>query len=236
MSDFTGMKTLIQNIYRSVNRKLFNIRWYDLRQVKPVSQVFGLDRGLPIDRYYIEHFLRENGHLIRGTVLEIGDDNYSKRFGINVASQEILNYTNGISGSTIVGDLTDVKTLKPNLADCFICTQTLNFIFDVHKAVKGIYYLLNHGGTALVTVAGISQISRYDMDRWGDYWRFTDRSITRLFSDVFGVENIQVRSYGNVLASIAFLEGISAEELTMDELLEKDVDYQTIIAVTAYKE
>jgi hypothetical protein len=32
---------------------------------------------------------------------------------------------------------------------------------------------LKPGGVLLATVSGISQISRYDMYRWGDYWRFT---------------------------------------------------------------
>ena len=29
-------------------------------------------------------------------------------------------------------------------------------------------------------MSGISQISRYDMERWGEYWRFTDASTKRI--------------------------------------------------------
>lgn len=95
--------------------------------------------------------------------------------------------------------------------------------------------MLKKGGVVLATVAGISQISRYDMDRWGDYWRFTDLSIKKAFEEVFGEGNVQVETYGNVLASIAFLQGIAAEELTKEELFYKDKDYQMIITIKARK-
>jgi hypothetical protein len=87
----------------------------------------------------------------------------------------------------------------------------------------------------MATVAGISQISRYDMDRWGDYWRFTSLSALRAFQEVFGEGKVKVESYGNVLSSIAFLEGISAEELSKEELDYKDDDYQMLICIIAKK-
>src|SRR3954466_14293166 len=47
----------------------------------PLSTEFGFDRGTPIDRYYIEAFLAANAGDVRGRVLEIGDDSYSRQFG-----------------------------------------------------------------------------------------------------------------------------------------------------------
>jgi len=232
------MKTfnkLLLSLIRSCNRKIFGTTWKDLRNVRPVSQLFGVDRGQPIDRYYIERFLSENKDLINGIVLEVGDDLYSRRFGNNITRLEILHVTSDNPRATIIGDLTNHETLKNQIADCFICTQTLNFIYDVKSAVSGIHYMLKEKGCALVTVSGISQISRYDMNRWGDYWRFTDRSVRIAFSEVFGAENIQIFTYGNILSSVALLEGISAEELKEDELLFTDDDYQVIIAVKAIK-
>ena len=53
----------------------------------PVSRSFGFDRGQPIDRHYIEDFLRRHGSWpgysagdIRGVVMEVGDDVYTRRF------------------------------------------------------------------------------------------------------------------------------------------------------------
>ncbi len=226
---------IIITVFRSINRRLFKTNWKDFRSTRPISKVFGLDRGKPVDRFYIEHFLKNNRGLIQGTVLEIGDDHYSKLFGKEIVKQEILHFTDENSNATIVGDLTKKKTLKSDYIDCFICTQTLNFIYDFSSAVEGIYYMLKENGVALVTVSGISQISRYDMDRWGDFWRFTNKSIQKIFSEVFGDDNIEIFSYGNVLASVSFLEGVASEELNKKELLYNDPNYQVIISVKAVK-
>ena len=57
-----------------------------------LSHVFGLDRGKPIDRYFIENFLNEKKDLIKGVVLEIGDNKYTRMFGDSVIKSEILTY------------------------------------------------------------------------------------------------------------------------------------------------
>jgi hypothetical protein len=46
---------------------------------------------------------------------------------------------------------------------------------------------------------------------------------------------VQVDYYGNVLSTIAFLEGISAEELKKEELEYKDENYQLLITIKAVK-
>ena len=205
-------------------------------QTEPVSRIFGLDRGMPIDRYYIERFLEKNASCISGKVLEISESTYSHRFGKNVSHYGVLHYDHSNRKATITGDLTRPASLPEKEVDCFICTQTLNFIFEINKAVEGCYRLLKPGGVFLGTVAGISQISRYDMDRWGDYWRFTDRSITKLFEHVFGEKNVEVETFGNVLSSTAFLQGLSLEDIEDVSLLDKkDVDYQMLIGIKAVR-
>src|SRR5262245_14058832 len=52
-----------------------------LRRTTPISSLFGLDRGSAIDRHYIETFLSEFSHSIAGRVLEVGGDDYTRRFG-----------------------------------------------------------------------------------------------------------------------------------------------------------
>lgn len=218
-----------------LNRFIKKTNWLNLRSTKPISSVFGFDRGKPIDRFFIEHFLRNNREFIKGSVLEIADSTYSKQFAQTGSVFEILHYSNDNPKATIIGDLTNIKTLPYKKVDCFICTQTLNFIYDFKSAIKGIHHILKDGGVALVTVAGISQISRYDMDRWGDYWRFTELSIQKSFEEVFGIGHISVEYYGNVLTSVAFLHGLSAEELEIEELFIRDKDYQMLITLVATK-
>jgi hypothetical protein len=57
------------------------VRFGSLRRVTPLSREFGYDRGNPIDRYYIERFLARQADDIRGRVLEIGDNSYTRQFG-----------------------------------------------------------------------------------------------------------------------------------------------------------
>ena len=46
------------------------VRFGDLKRLTPISPKWGLDRGRPIDRSYIESFLAQHASNIRGRVLE----------------------------------------------------------------------------------------------------------------------------------------------------------------------
>ena len=212
------------------------IRWSDLRRLTPVSRSFGFDRGQPVDRYYIEAFLQHHSADIRGRVLEIGDPGYTRRFGGDrVTCSDVLHVEPGNPYATLVGDLATGQGVPHETFDCMILTQTLFMIYDVHGAVAHAYAALKPGGVLLATLPGISQIVRYDMDRWGDYWRFTTRSAHQLFTEVFPAGCVTVETHGNVLAAIAFLHGLAASELLPEELDYRDDDYQLLITVRAIK-
>jgi len=217
-------------------RRKLGIRWGTLRKTTPISRVFGLDRGQAIDRYYIEAFLHRHNNDIQGCVMEIGDPRYTHKFGgKKVTRSEVLHAVEGNPQATLVGDLVKGEGIPKEIFDCMILTQTFLCIYDVHAAVANAYAALKPGGVLLATFPGISQISRYDMDRWGDYWRFTDASARRLFGNVFCVENISVETHGNVLVACAFLQGLATEELKPVELDYHDPDYQVVITVRAVK-
>jgi SAM-dependent methyltransferase len=215
------------------------VGWADfgsLRRLRPISRIFGFDRGVCIDRYYIEQFLSTQGSDIQGCCLEIGDDIYSRKFGGDrVVRRDVLHVTDGNPQATIVADLTRADHIPSNAFDSIICTQTLQHIYDVRAALKTLYRLLKPDGVLLATFPGISQISRGDMDRWGDYWRFTTLSARLLFAEVFPAANVTVAAYGNVLAAIAFLHGLTVEELQKAELDYLDPDYEMLITVRAVK-
>ena len=58
------------------------------RRPAPISSAFGLDRGLPVDRYCIEAFLDTHATDIRGRALELGDSYDIGRFGRQVVTQK----------------------------------------------------------------------------------------------------------------------------------------------------
>jgi glycosyltransferase involved in cell wall biosynthesis/SAM-dependent methyltransferase len=206
----------------------------NLRRTSPISQYFGFDRGLPVDRYYIERFLRDHAGDIRGRVLEIGDATYTRQFGGDqVRHADVLHARPGNPEATLIGDLTTGAGIPEATFDCIILTQVLPFVWDVRAAIETARGALRPGGVLLVTVPGISQISRYDADLWGDYWRFTSQSMRRLFEEAFGHRNVALTIYGNTLAATAFLQGMAARELGTRELDEKHPDYEVIIAVRA---
>jgi len=205
-------------------------------RLKPISSDWGYERGTPIDRYYIEKFLRDSSKFIKGRVLEIGDNTYTLKFASSqVERSDVLHVSDQKQGVTIIGDLTSADHIRNDLFDCIILTQTLQFVYDVPAVIKTIFRILKSGGCVLVTIPGICQISRYDMDRWGDYWRFTTKSIMKMFEEYFPSENINVKAYGNVQTSISFLHGIAYEELSTKDLDYLDPDYELLITVKAIK-
>ena len=206
-----------------------------LRSVDPVNQGFGIGRGTPIDRVYIERFLSAHAAHIRGRVLEVGDRDYTDRFGVGVTKSDVLHVVSGDPAATIVGDLTDLAGVPDGSFDCIILTQTLHYVFDMPAAVHEVHRILAPGGVALVTVPGLSQISRWDMERWGDRWRLTTLSARELFELAFPTVSVEVAAFGNALAATAFVQGIPAERLRTRELDAQHEDYEIVVAIAAEK-
>jgi SAM-dependent methyltransferase len=212
------------------------VRFGDLRRLTPVSTRFGFDRGLPVDRWYIEDFLRRHSGDIRGRVLEVGDDRYTRRFGTQVTESDVLHVEDGNPHATIVADLAGAEQIESNTFDCVICTQTLLLIFDIPAAIASLERILKPGGVVLVTVPGISRICTGEAELWGDYWRLTTMSARRLLEEVFPAGKVEVEGYGNVLSAVAFLHGLAAEELERGELQARDPDFEVLVAARAIKQ
>jgi SAM-dependent methyltransferase len=198
--------------------------------------VFGFDRGLCIDRYYIERFLAANAAEIHGSVLEAGDSSYTRRFGgTRVQRSEVIDVGHDNPNATIVADLMNAVDIPDETFDCAVLTQTLQMIEEPVTALREVRRILKPGGTLLLTVPAISQISRWDADRWGDLWRFTSQGLAHLSARAFTDDEVTVAAYGNVLAATAFLHGLAAAELTPQELDFVDPDYELVVALRARK-
>lgn len=191
-----------------------------------VSEQMGCNRGTPIDRYYIEKFLKSHIDRIAGRVMEIGDNSYTIQYGKNVSESYILTADRGKKGehgeNIIYGDLQTGKGCKDDFLDCFILTQTLPFIYDVRSAANNIVRMLKKDGVALITASGISMVSRYDDERWGHYWGFTETSMRKIFEGLIREDQIEIISMGNPKTASAFLYGLSVEDMRAEDFEEDD--------------
>ena len=214
-----------------------SVAFGDLRRVTPVSASFGMERGRPIDRHYIEAFLATNADAIRGRTLELGDPFYINKYGQGRVSQpEVLHYVEGNPDATIVADLTNAPHIADNSFDCIIFTQTLQMIWDMNAALDTLHRILKPGGVLLLTTSGISKIGRrLGRDDWGEYWRLTAPAVERLAAERFPGSTAVVTPYGNVLSATAYLQGLALEELEPDELDFCDPDFEVIIGARITK-
>jgi hypothetical protein len=230
------VRNFTQFINRTVNRWKFWPAGMLPLPAKPASRKFAFDRGTPIDRRLIDRFLGQHAADIHGRVLEVADRGYTTRYGGNrITQSDVLHAVAGNPEATIVGDLATGQGLAWDVYDCLILTQTLHVIYDIHSVVKNIHKMLKSGGVALVTIPGISQISRYDFDRWGDFWRMTPDAAKRLFGEIFPAANVKVESYGNVRLAAAYLYGLAAEEVDPSAFDETDADYPLLLGVRVAK-
>jgi SAM-dependent methyltransferase len=199
----------------------------------PLCAEFGYSRGTPIDRHYIEAFLEKHSADIRGRVLEIGDDTYSRRFGgERITRQDVLHIQSGHPQATIIGDLADPGALPQQAFDCIILSQTLHLIFDINAAVEHVHAALKPGGVALITVPGISPLDRGEWKAsW--YWSLTDLAVERLLSGPFNRGKVTISTHGNLYAATAFLHGAAVEEVHAAKLAHFDPAYPVTVTARA---
>ena len=199
---------------------------------KPLCANFGYSRGTPIDRHYIESFLEAHKADIQGSVLEIGDDTYSRRFGGSRITRQDILQVDPRPPATIVGDLSEPGVLPEHAFDCIVLTQTLHLIYDMPAAVAQLQRSLKPGGVLLVTVPGITPIDRGEWkESW--FWSLTEKSLARLLGDAFGTAQVGVTTYGNLFAATAFLHGAALEEVGTARLQPLDPSYPVTVAARA---
>lgn len=225
----------VQKVRFFLNKTINPKYLYFLKNSKfPVSNYYGLDRGVPVDRYYIEKFLEENKDLIKGNCLELLDDSYIKKFGgEKVLKCDILDIDRNNKKANIYGDLRNLQEISDNQYDCIILTQVLQFIDDLSSGIKECYRILKPGGVILATVPSLSRIDCISGSD-GDYWRFTSAGAKYLFKNNFSEDNLLVNSYGNVLSAVNFLMGFSVEE-TGKKINFNDKNFPCVITIRAKK-
>lgn len=205
--------------------------WFATKSLKPLSHKFGFDRGTPIDRYWIEKFLKENRKYIKGVCLEISDNRYTRAFGEkSVTKSDILDINKKNKRANIHGDLRNLsKVISDNTYNTIILTHVLGQIDDFYAAISECKRILKPRGSLLGTSSCLSPT----FDIKNNYWRFTTSSFKYIFSKYF--KSIYVKSYGNVLAGQYFWVGLAQEEIPRKTLEYHDPNFPCIVAIRATK-
>ena len=198
----------------------------------PISDQWGYDRGTPIDRYYIEKFMAAHAGDVRGEVLEVQEDDYTRLYGgADVSGSSVLNLDHSNPKATMIGDLADPATLPKGKFDCIILTQTLHLVFDMAAALANVRRALKPGGVALVTVPGITRVEPGPGYEW--HWSLTQDSLRRLMEASFDPAKTEFAAYGNLFAATAFLHGAAVEEVPRRKLDRFDPLYPVVVAARA---
>ena len=206
-----------------------------LRTTVPITRAFGYDRGKPVDRLFVERYLAAKADLIRGRVLEIGDNEYTLTYGgAQVTQSDILHFDAKNPKATFIGDLSACEHIPDALFDCIILTQTLHLIYDIRAALANVHRLLVPGGALIATFPGLSQISDED---WGPSWcwGWSRGQAESLLEATFPLGQIEAEALGNRFAAAAFLYGLIVEELEQDRLLAPEGACAFIIGATAQR-
>jgi hypothetical protein len=178
---------------------------------------FGSSRGAPLDRILIQDFLMKNCSNIQrvGTVLEFGDNEYSKMFFPSANSVTLLYESQKPLGfrspNILVGDLLE----KPSVSRCFdlvISTQFLAFTANPFVALENLSLLLRPGGIIIGTEPFLSPISTYDSDRWGDYFRMTRQGLSSVVSHTKELELTRLEHLGGQVISLGLLHGYCSQD------------------------
>jgi SAM-dependent methyltransferase len=196
-------------------------RWGNLRRSSPFSASYGFDRGTPVDRHFIDAFVHRYREDVRGDVLEVKDGAYTTRFGGNrVRESHIVDIDKSNPAATIVADLSNRGSLPREAFDCTIVLQTLHLVPDPAGALENLGGALRPAGTLLVSVPTTARI---DPDLFEvDFRRWTARGLDRLLRAAYPSWSVEVRGYGNLVACVAALYGIAAEELREADLAPHD--------------
>ena len=197
----------------------------DLRRFTPFCTNWGNTRGSVIDRYLIDPFIALSVRGTSGRYLECGGIRYRNLVGDDqVTSYDVLDIRENTPGLTIQADLHDLSCLGEGSFDVIICTQVLQYVASPGRCVEELHRVLRAGGVLLLSVPFIEK----DNVGLGDNWRFTRKQVIDLLQPF---QECAVQGRGNLLSSIAYLQGLSAEDMDAGDLTRTDpVFYQLVVA------
>ena len=205
------------------------VRFGDFGRLWPFSQRFGFDRGAPVDRYYLQQFVRSIRPIVRGRCLEIGGslkNNWFYRFDVD--EFRTLELEQSKRADDLVGDAADPGVLDPASWDSILAFHVLEHCPNPFAVVSNMCAWLKAGGHACIVVPCAQRVHNHP----GDYWRFMPDGLRVLFRDF---SEVDVSTYGNPLTVVSNYVGLSHTELVAEDMDAVHPDYPVLACVVARK-
>lgn len=205
------------------------------QRTSPLSHDWGYDRGTPADRPLIEKFLAAHRADVQGIVLEVQEDDYTRRFGgQKVLRADVIDVDPRNPRATAIADLRAPHQIASETYDCIILTQTLHVVDDMPAVVAQCHRLLRAGGVLLATLPCASRVC-LEYGQAGDFWRVTEAGARHLFGDEFGSAEVETTPLGNAIVSAAFMLGMADSDLPGSAYDATDPYFPMLIGVRARK-
>jgi SAM-dependent methyltransferase len=229
----TAVNALVARLPRARRQQLRRVlrrpRWGNLRRPTPFSATFGYDRGTPIDRYYLDRFLTEEGGSIRGVVGEIAGTTLVDAYGgSRVTRTEVIDLDDTNPRVTLLADLGRPSSLPSSRFDCLVVVQTLQYVAEPDVAIANCIQALRPGGTLLLALPALAAHDDHERDE-DDHWRFWPGGVAALATRVAPGASVRTVAYGNLVTALAFLHGLAAEELRPAELAHTDLRFPVVV-------
>jgi len=238
------LRNFLFSAAQSLHRRISRSRANQLsKSIFVVDDHYGGTRGTSFGRAYIDDYVagvasREKRVGLR--VLEVGDKQYSSKFFLDCDNYVLEFIPNSplvidSNNNRILGDLTLVSNLQAYF-DIIVSTCTLAFTKNPFAAVKSYERILKPGGILIGVEPFLMQISEWDYDEYGEYFRFTDLGLRQLISSSFEDSAIvKVTSLGNRQTTLAQFHGLVIEDGIQD-MTRHESKYATLFGYLVTKE
>jgi hypothetical protein len=183
------------------------IDWGDLDAAAPIGLATGVDRGTPVDEHCFVSFLRTHVADLRGHVGIAGATAASVIHQLRRACDP---------AGTAFLEVADPRSLRDSELDCLVVTRVDGVFDGIVEGLRAMQRVLRPGGTLFCMLpAAIGLTDGGSAGRRSNHG-FTEAAVRRLFAELFPAHAFAVRSYGNVLANLAVIYGLAAEDVPAD--------------------